>query len=124
MKMNMRKLIWVIALGITGNVMAQDAPVVDSTRKAKMEELKKMRRDLYIKKLQLTDEEAKNFFPIFDEYQLKLRQARRAFHDKWRDKKPEDLTEEEASQYLTDAIELRTKELELFKTYSEKLKTV
>lgn len=97
---------------------------LDSAQRAKMEELKKLRHDMYVKKLSLTETEEKGFFPIYDEYQLKLRESRREFRKKWKDKKPEDLSEEEATQYLSDAIALREKEVELFKTYSEKLKTV
>ncbi|MBS3913512.1 MAG: hypothetical protein KG003_03375 [Bacteroidetes bacterium] len=125
MKQKLKYGLWICALAIASAANAQDGPPPgDSTRKAKMEELKKTRRELFIKKLSLTDEESKKFFPIYDEYQLKLRTERRAFKDKWKGKKPEDLTEEEANVYLKDAIDLRSKELELFKTYSEKLKTV
>lgn len=95
----------------------------DSIKKVHIEELKKLRKDLFTKKLELTEKEADAFFPIYDEYQTKLREAKKAFRNKWKDKKPEDLTETEADGFLKDAIALREKELELYKTYSEKLKT-
>ena len=95
----------------------------DSTRKAKVEKLKKVRRDLYTQKLSLTATEAEKFFPIFDEYQLKLKGAKKEFRNKWNGRKPEELTEEESKAYLADAIKLRETELSLFRTYSEKLKT-
>jgi hypothetical protein len=125
MRMKWKSLGLLVSLLAAGSAAAQEAPVpMDSSKKARFEELKKTRRELFIKKLELTDDESKGFFPIYDEYQLKLRQARKSFREKWRGKKPEDLSEEEASLYLRDAIDLRSKELELFKTYSEKLKTV
>lgn len=96
----------------------------DSARKARMEELKQYRHDLFVKKLKLTETEEAGFFPIYDEYQLKLREAKRSFRKKWKEKKPEDLTEEEAKVFLEDAIAARENEVELFKTYSEKLKAV
>ena len=54
---------------------------------------------------------------------MKLKEARKAFKKKWKDKKPEDLTEDEANLFLADAIALRKTEVDLFSTYSEKLKT-
>lgn len=96
----------------------------DSTRKAEIEMLKQKRKELWISKLSLTETEATNFFPIMDEYQLKLRTARKEFRKKWKGKKPEELTETEAASYLDDALKLRETELELFKTYSAKLRTV
>ncbi len=95
----------------------------DSTKLNRLQELKKLRKELYTQKLALTADEAAKFFPIFDEYEQKLRDAKKEFHKKWKGKKPEDLTEDEAKQYLADATKMREKELELFKTYSEKLKT-
>jgi hypothetical protein len=124
MKKFVRNTGLLVTLLFAGSAAAQDGPPMDSARRAKFEELKKTRRELFIKKLELTDEEAKNFFPVYDEYQLKLRQARKAFKGKWKGRKPEELSEDEASQYLKDAIEMRSTELELFKTYSEKLKAV
>jgi hypothetical protein len=95
----------------------------DSAKKAKIEELKKLRRDLFIQKLELTETETEKFFPIYDEYQLKLKEARKEFKKKWKNKKPEELTEEEANLFLADAIALRKTEVDLFSTYSEKLKS-
>lgn len=96
----------------------------DSLKQAKIENLKKIRKDLFTQKLALTPAEAEKFFPIYDEYQLKLKQSRKAFRSKWKGKKPEELTEQEANDYLADAIKLRQTEVELFSTYSEKLKQV
>lgn len=101
-----------------------DREVKDSIRRARMEELKEVRHRMFVEKLGLSETEEKAFFPIYDEYQLKLRESRHEFKRKWKDKKPEDLTEEEASEYINDAVAMRQKEVELFKTYSEKLKTV
>lgn len=96
----------------------------DSIKRARAEELIKKRKELWTTKLSLTETEAKNFFPLVDEYQLKLRAARQEFRKKWKGKKPEDLTETEASTYLDDALKLRETELNLFKTYSAKFRTV
>lgn len=96
----------------------------DSLRQAKIGELKKLRRQLFVQKLELTTEQADKFFPVFDEYQWKQREAKKEFRKKWKGKKIEDLTEEESKLYLVDAIKAREKEVELFKLYTEKLKTI
>ena len=111
-----------LAITFSSAVFAQgNKKIEDSARIAKMEEMKQLRHDLFVKKLSLTDAESKAFFPIYDEYQLKLRDARKEFRKKWKGKKPEELSETEADEYLSDAIAMREKEVALFKTYSEKL---
>ena len=117
-------LLLCLSVAVNQQAMAQTKTnTEDSAKKTKIEELKKLRRDLFIQKLELTETETEKFFPIYDEYQLKLKEARKAFKKKWKDKKPEDLTEDEANLFLADAIALRKTEVDLFSTYSEKLKT-
>jgi hypothetical protein len=96
----------------------------DSTKKARMETLKKLRRDLYVKKLSLTEDQAQKFFPVYDEFELKQREAKQAFRNKWGNKRPEDLTDKEAEEFLNDATKLRESELSLTKLYHDKLKPV
>lgn len=118
----MRHLILCISLLLFFIPSVHAAMPPDSGRRAKLEELKKLRRDLYIQKLGLTATEAEKFFPVWDDYELKLRQAKRDFKQKWKGRRPEELTEQEASEYLADALKLRKTELELFTAASEKLK--
>lgn len=89
-----------------------------------METLKKLRRDLYVKKLSLTEDQAQKFFPVYDEFELKQREAKQAFRNKWGNKRPEDLTDKEAEEFLNDATKLRESELSLTKLYHDKLKPV
>jgi hypothetical protein len=111
-----------IALFFANKVYAA-APAADSSRKAQIEQLKKLRKDLFVQKLALTPTESDKFFPIYDEYQLKVKTIKKEFRQKWNGRKPEELSEQEAQQYLNDALKMRSAELDLFKTYSEKLKT-
>lgn len=117
------KNILVILVALCAIAVSAGTPP-DSSRKAKLEELKKLRRELYVKKLALTEQEAVKFFPIWDEFELKQRQAKKEFRDKWKGRKPEDLSEQDAEAYLNDALKLRETELQLFRTYTEKLKPV
>lgn len=124
MKTKLKYILLSAILGIASTTIAQpENGPKDSLKQAKIEELKKLRKDLFIQKLNLTTAESEKFFPIYDEYQLKLKQSRKEFRKKWKDKKPEDLTEAEATVFLEDATALREKEVELFRTYSEKLKS-
>ena len=121
----MKKLIILIACICTAGIgQAAMQPGNDSTHKAKIVELKKLRRDLFTRKLGLTSDEATKFFPIYDEYQLKLKMAKKEFRKKWKSKKQDEMSEEEAGAYLNEALSLRETELNLFKTYTEKLKGI
>ncbi len=103
---------------------AQNEVRRDSLRAAKVEELRKFRETLFVERLSLTDAEKPKFFAIYDEYQLKLRDAKRAFRIKWEGKKPSELSDAEAELYFKDAIALRKLEVQLMETYTVKLKPV
>jgi len=113
-------LILALLMGF-GGLYAQPS---DSTRKAKMEALKKIRRELYVKKLSLTEDQSKKFFPVMDEFELKQRELKKPFRDKWGSKKPEDLNDAEAESYLNDVHLMRENEMRLAKTYADRLKPI
>lgn len=106
------------------NATAQDEVRKDSLRAVKVEELRKFREGLFVERLALNEVEKVKFFIVYDEYQLKLREAKRGFRDKWEGKKPADLTEAEAELYFKDAIALRKLEVQLMETYTVKLKPI
>ncbi len=95
---------------------AQNEAKKDSLRASKVEELRKFRETLFVEQLTLNDAEKLKFFPIYDEYQLKLRDAKRGFRDKWNDKRPSELSETEAEQYFKEAVALRKLEVQLLET--------
>ena len=117
----MRNILLLTFLLGVGSLYAQPS---DSARKAKMEAMKKIRKELYVKKLSLTEDQSQKFFPIMDEFERKQREIKQPFRDKWGDKKPEDLTDTEADSYLNDAHQMRENEMKLAKTYGDKLKPV
>ena len=59
------------------NANAQNEAKKDSLRASKVEELRKFRETLFVEQLTLSEAERVKFFPIYDEYQLKLRDAKR-----------------------------------------------
>jgi hypothetical protein len=113
---------FLMLMSLTAN--AQNEVRRDSLRAAKVEELRKFRETLFVERLSLTESEKVKFFTIYDEYQLKLRDAKRVFRSKWEGKRPADLTDAEAELYFKDAIALRKLEVQLMETYTVKLKPV
>ena len=103
---------------------AQNELRKDSLRAAKVEELKKFRETLFVERLTLNEAEKLKFFVVYDDYQLKLREAKRSFRLKWEGKKPGELTDAEAELYFKDAIALRKQEVQLMETYTIKLKPI
>jgi hypothetical protein len=89
-----------------------------------MEAMKKIRRDLYVQKLSLSDDQSLKFFPIMNEFEQKQRELKKPFRDKWGTRKPEELSDAEAELYLTEAHKMRESELNLAKTYGDKLKPI
>lgn len=100
------------------------AQKVDTSDITKLGELKEYREELFVQKLQLTASESKAFFPIYDAYQIELRDAKKDFRRKWVKKDVESLSEPDSKEYLNDAIALQQKEVDLLKEYSTKLATV
>lgn len=96
----------------------------DSLKASKVAELRKFREDLFVERLKLTAEEKPKFFAIYDEYQLKLKEAKSAFRKKWAGKKPEELNDAEAQQYFQEALALRRQEVDLLQTYGKRLEPV
>ncbi len=94
---------------------------IDTSDVSKIDALKDYREELFKSKLPLNDKEAKAFFPIYDQYQLELRNSKREFRKKWYKKDLENLSESDAREYLNEAIALQQKEVELLKNYSNKM---
>jgi anion-transporting ArsA/GET3 family ATPase len=110
---------------LSANLLAQGPPPpMEMDEEAKLDELKEYREELFKQKLKLTDSEAKEFFPVFDEYQLELRKSKRAFRKKWYPKNVDELSDSEAKEYFNDAVALQQNEIDLLKKYSNKLADV
>lgn len=116
----MRVLLLSICLFFIWDLNAQKADSTNS--KQKVAEVAQYRSTLFKQKLNLSESEAKQFFPIYDAYIADLTKAKKSFRNKWKKRSIESLTEEEAVEYYNDAIALQQKEVDLFKNCSEQLK--
>jgi hypothetical protein len=118
-------LILVILLH-TSNVSAQHNQNKDGQKNANREKMEAQRVAYITQQLNLTPEEAKVFWPIYNEYDAKRHELRKSFNDK-SDFKKEDidkLTEKEATQILDNQIIEAQKFLDLRKEYHAKFKSV
>ena len=110
-----------------GTIMAQSSEKPSQEqrekRKAKMKEMKKA----FIKtELDLTEEEEKVFWPIYDEYENKrdaLRKEHRSLRKQFKGKSLDELSEAEAEDMLTKEMEFREKRLALDKDFEQELKS-
>ncbi|MFZ9755777.1 MAG: hypothetical protein ACO3DK_07090 [Bacteroidia bacterium] len=94
----------------------------DADEPAEMvQELQEFRKQEFVQRLALTNSEAEAFFPIYDQSQLEIRQARLQFRKKWGRRELGSLTEEEAKMYYAEAVALRQKEMDIHAMYTPKL---
>ncbi len=110
-------LICLILLGLYSTTNAQ------GNRK---EEIEKFRKEYFTRQLSLNAEEAKKFWPIYDEQQIEFqkiqkdkRACMRAFREDF-----ESMTDAELEKAINDEMIFRQKELDLDKKYHEKYKAV
>jgi hypothetical protein len=107
-------IITLLAMGFIGVCYSQKEPKnsVRDARKAFIEE-----------RLQLTEDEKQKFWPVADEYLFKERELRMNFGLKM-DFIPENLSDKQAEEYFKLIAKFHQDEYELFKTYSEKIKSI
>ncbi|MBL7952252.1 MAG: Spy/CpxP family protein refolding chaperone [Flavobacteriales bacterium] len=104
------------------NVNAQDEDMPPPSGE-RLKEIKAQKSAYITSRLELTPEQAQQFWPIYnemDEKQDALRKEMRELHKSA--KGDSTLTEAEASQILDKALQTRQKELDLERTYSERFK--
>lgn len=82
-----------------------------------------LRMSFITKKLELTNSESEKFWPIYNEYNDKIKAIRKNLRQSYR-KQPENITDSEAEElYLLD-IKSKQAELDLHKQYNERLKAI
>lgn len=113
-----------IALLVTTFAFSQnnDRKLKKEKRQEKMESRIESQKIAFItQKLDLTPEEAQKFWPIYNEYQAKMKEMRRENKIDWNLK---DVSENEANEVLNSLLSREQEELDLKKQYLNKLKTV
>lgn len=112
----MKRMIGILmmAFALAGPMQAQGGNKVEQAKIA-----------FLTQKLQLTTAEAERFWPVYNEYRNKLREARKGRREEARGMKGvETLSDKEAEEMLTDLLAGEQKMLDLRKEYLVKFKQV
>lgn len=90
---------------------------------AQREKIEVLRHSFLSKKLELSTSESEKFWPIYNEYQDKLKALKRNLRQSYKNL-PAEFSEKEAEEII--ALENKTKsaEAELAKLYNDKIKTI
>lgn len=82
-----------------------------------------LRVNFISKKLELSTNESEKFWPVYNEYNDKVKAVRKNLRQSFR-KAPENLTEKEAEELIQLDLKSKQAEVDLHKTYSEKIKGI
>lgn len=97
------------------------APAQDEQALRKLESA---RIALITERLELTPEQAEKFWPLYREYASKREELRKDFVTTRREVKESGVTEEESKKLVEKGLDLKEKQLDLDRKYSEKFTTV
>lgn len=111
-----RLSIFLILIFYTLGVFAQD-------REA-MRKIESARIALITERLGLTPEQAEKFWPVYRQYNIERREIRQEFRTARNGVDMQNLTEEQSKQLVQKSMEMKQKELNLEKEYSQKLSEV
>lgn len=92
--------------------------------KEAMKQIESARIALITERLALTPEQAEKFWPLYREYNEQRRLLRQEFRDVRQDADMQNLTEEQSREIMKQAMELKQRELNLDKQYSERMSAV
>lgn len=94
--------------------------------KEKEEEIESLKIAFITKKLDLTPEEAKVFWPVYNAYEDKLKELRKKRRKETQDAKEnfDEMTDKEIEAIVDGEMSFRQKELDLQKEYHSKFKAV
>lgn len=93
---------------------------IDKLPPQKQEKIESMHIAFITEKLDLTPDESKNFWPVYDEFMEKLK----ALQDRRPPKRIEDMTEKEADDYVQEMLHRQELEVQLKGNYYNRLKKI
>lgn len=97
--------------------------IIGSTASAQSDKVEAARVSFITQKVNITPSEAQSFWPIYNEYNDKVKALRKNFRHQY--KGQEDFkTEKEADDFLNAELKLKQSECDLQKEYIEKFKKV
>lgn len=92
---------------------------------SKRDKIEALRVAFISEKVNFTTTEGQQFWPLYNEYNDKLENARKSFRQQYiKEKDYTAATDKEAEAYLNAELALKQKEYELYKEYFEKFKKI
>lgn len=115
----MKRLLIILCMGLGLQLMAQPAgrPRLEKAK----QKIETMHAAFITDRLNLNPEEARKFWPIYDQYKDEEKQIRQ---DMRPDKMPADMSEKEAEQFIIERFSSQERQLALDKKYYARLKEV
>ncbi|MTI26749.1 hypothetical protein [Fulvivirga kasyanovii] len=113
----MKKIIMVLLLVFSGTLLMAQS-------KEALEKIESARIALITERLELTPEQAEKFWPLYREYSEKRKELRQEFMDARQSVDRKDMTEEESKMLLNKGLELKERQLNIDRTYAERLTRV
>lgn len=114
------KKLYIIAILILSFAQFADA------QEKRREEIESFRIAYFTRQLELSSEDAKKFWPVYNEMQIemqKIHKERKARNQAARENK-DDLSDAEIEKLINEQFALRQKELDIEKKYHDKFKSV
>lgn len=118
----MKMMLFCLALMTAGVVSAQDKKGDHASKK---EELEAQKVAFITNKLDLTSEESKAFWPVYDEKEKEVKEVRKKIREKVKEGKDMDnMTDEEVKKMMEEVLALKKEELEIEEKYNKKFQEV
>ncbi|MBP8824686.1 MAG: hypothetical protein KBH07_13675 [Flavobacteriales bacterium] len=122
--MRPHRLKCLLLLGLSALCMAayaqEDGPAIPPD---KLQEIKAQKSAFITQRLNLTAEEARTFWPVYDKYQAEMDAARKEGRTARRDRKAgTPVTEAEAAKAIADELQAKQHQLDIRKRYVEEFK--
>ncbi len=120
--MKAKLILMAIALFTSVNLFAQED---NDNKKTKREELEAQKVAFITTQLDLTTDEAKDFWPLYNEREKEMREVRKKIREQVKEGKTMDeMTDDEVKKMMEEVIKLKKEELEIEEKYNTKFQTV
>jgi hypothetical protein len=91
--------------------------------KAQEDKVEVLRKNFILKKVEMTSGESEKFWPVYNEYNDKIRAIRKNLRKNIR-QAPDNLTEKEAEELYQLDLKSKQAEVDVHKQYNEKIKAI
>lgn len=120
------KIVLPLLLCITWTTLLAQPPRGGMDREERKEQIESMKIAFITRKLELSPDEAKRFWPVYDQYSGELQSLRKTRRDRNRDAREDfdKLGDKEIEKLVDDEMIFRQQELDIVKKYHTQFKSV